>query len=112
MQSEPDPRRFETQWGPRGLETPATVSTEIPHLRFGLTVAALWLLTYGVPWCRQNFPDLDPRTVTRRCAAAPSEVSVWASPSRSRRRTDSGDLRKWISRHGGRINDQYGAFCD
>jgi ankyrin repeat protein len=65
-----------------------------------------------VPWCRQNFGDLDPLAGNRRCAAAPSEVSVWAFHNRSRRPKDSVDLRKWISRHPGRINDQYDAFCD
>jgi ankyrin repeat protein len=65
-----------------------------------------------VPWCQQNFGYLVPLAGIRGCAAAPSEVSVWAFHNRSRRPKDSVDLRKWISRHPGRINDQYDAFCD
>lgn len=111
MQSEPDRRRFETRWGPRGLETPAPAPTETPSLRYGLAVTALCLLTWGVPWCRQSFGYFD-LAGNRGCAAAPSEVEVWAFHNRSRRPQDSVDFRKWISRHPRRINDQYGARCD
>jgi ankyrin repeat protein len=111
MQSEPDRRRFETRWGPRGLETPEWSPAETPYLRHGLAVTALCLLTWGVPWCRQNFGYFD-LAGNRGCAAAPSEVSVWALHNRSRRPKDLVDLRKWISRHPGRINDHYDAFCE
>jgi len=111
MQSEPDRRRFETRWGPRGLETPEWSPAETPYLRHGLAVTALCLLTWGVPWCRQNFGYFD-LAGNRGCAAAPSEVSVWAFHNRSRRPKDLVDLRKWISRHPGRINDHYNAFCE
>lgn len=112
MQSERDARGFETRWGPRGLETPAPAPTETPYLRYGLAVTALCLLTFGPQWCRQNFGYFDPQSGSRHCAPAPPEVSVWAFHHRPRRPKDSVDLRKWISRHPGRINDRYGARCD
>ena len=110
MQPERDRRGFETKWGPRGLETPSRAPAEVPYLRYGLAVTALCLLTFGVPWCRQNFGYFD-LAGNRGCAAAPSEVSVWAFRNRSRRPKDLVDLRKWISRHPGRINGHYGASC-
>ena len=79
-----------------GLETPARAPTETPYLRHGLAVTAVCLLTFGVPWCRENFGYIDPLAGNRGCAAAPSEDSVWAFHNRPRRPRDLVDLRKWI----------------
>lgn len=96
-------------WGPPGLETPRA------HRGMGRLVAAAafcLVVAIGVPWCQENVGYIDLQTGNRGCGNAPSEIRVWAFNNYSRRPEEAVNLQKSIARHPGRINKQYGAFCD
>lgn len=76
-----------------------------------MTIFSL-VVVIGVPWCQENIGSFDLMAGRRSCGAAPSEIRVWASEHNSRRAEDIDNLQKWIARHPGQINKQYGAFCD
>lgn len=97
-----------SDWGPPGLETTP------PRINKALVgVVSLCLVTtFGVPWCQENVGSIDLMTGNRSCPAAPSEIKVWAGNYHTRRAEEVGNLQKWIARHPGRINKQYGAFCE
>jgi len=97
-----------TDWGPRGLET-----TPPPVNKRLLVMTAFSLVTViGVPWCTENVGSIDLMTGNRSCPAAPAEITMWAGNYHTRRVEEVVALQKWIARHPGRINKQYGAFCD
>ena len=101
--------RMSCAWGPPGLETP----TSVPGARRIVVVAGFCLvLAIGIPWCHENVGHVDLLTGNRACGAAPSEVRVWAFNHHTRQPDEAVNLQKWIARNRGRINKQYGAFCD
>ena len=109
MSSEWDPTARETAWDPPGSEIRATLSGRgrlLAATAFSLAVVI------GVPWCQANVGDIDLATGNRGCAAAPSEIRIWAINGNTRRPEETVNLQKWIARHPGGINKQYGAFCD
>ena len=97
-----------SNWGPPGLETTP------PRVNKGLVVVvSLCLLTsVGVPWCHENVGSIDLMTGNRSCPAAPSEIKVWVGNYHTRGAEEVVNLQSWMSRHPGRINKQYGAFCE
>ncbi|HEU4892417.1 MAG TPA: ankyrin repeat domain-containing protein [Vicinamibacterales bacterium] len=100
--------RMPSDWGPPGLETTP------PRVNKALVVlVSLCVVTIvGVPWCHENAGSIDLMTGNRSCPTAPSEIKVWAGNYHTGRADEAVNLQSWISRHPGRINQQYGAFCD
>jgi hypothetical protein len=96
------------QWGPPGLDTPKRVPG---GRRLGFLAVGGLVVVIGVPWCQQNFGYIDLQSGYRGCGAAPSEVRA-AFTEYTRRPEDAVHLQQWIARHPGRINKQYGAFCN
>ena len=97
-----------SDWGPPGLETTP------PRLNKGLVaVVSFCLVTIvGVPWCNENVGSVDLMTGRKSCPTAPSEIKIWAGTYHTRRAEEVANLQRWIARHPGRINKQYGAFCE
>jgi hypothetical protein len=96
-----------------GLETPTPRPASIRGRGRLLAATAFCLATViGVPWYRQHAGSVDPMTGNRPCGDAPSEIQAWTSRFDSRRAEDADNLRNWIARHPGRVNDRYGASCD
>ena len=97
-----------TDWGPPGLETPTSHAglVRLAAAAVGLAVAL------GIPWCQENVGSIDLMTGNRACGAAPSEIRVWSGNHHTQRPGEAADLQKWIQQNPGRINRQYGAFCD
>src|SRR5262245_65224326 len=108
-----DPREFETEWGPPGLETPSPPVAAALRPRLGpmLGVGFCVLVIGGVPWCQRNIGSVDLMTGNRNCREAPSEIRAWVGNYVTRRAEHAVDLQKWIARHPDRINTEYGAFC-
>jgi Ankyrin repeats (3 copies) len=105
-------QHLEKQWGPPGLETPKP-PVSFPGGKPLLTMTLFSLATIiGVPFCQQNFGSIDLMTGYRGCGQPPSEIRVWAYHTGTRRAEDAARFGQWIARHPGRINKQYGAFCD
>jgi Ankyrin repeats (3 copies) len=94
--------------GPPGLETtPPRVNKAL------VVVVSLCLVTIvGVPWCNENVGSVDLMTGKKSCPTAPSEIKIWAGTYHSRRAEEVVNLQRWITRRPGRINKQYGAFCE
>jgi ankyrin repeat protein len=97
-----------TDWGPPGLETPTSHAglVRLAAVVLGLAVAI------GIPWCQENVGSVDLMTGNRACGAAPSEIRAWSGNHHTQRPGEATDLQKWIQQRPGRINRQYGAFCD
>jgi hypothetical protein len=97
-----------SDWGPPGLDTtPPRVNKAL------IVVVSLCLVTtFGVPWCQEHVGSIDLMTGDRSCPVAPSEIKTWAGNYHTRRDEEVVNLERWISRHRGRINKQYGAFCE
>ena len=97
-----------TDWGPPGLETPTSHAglVRLAAAAVGLAVAL------GIPWCQENVGSIDMMTGNRACGGAPSEIRVWSGNHHTRRPGEAANLQKWIQQNPGRINRQYGAFCE
>ena len=97
-----------TDWGPPGLETPTSHAglVRLAAVAAGLAVAI------GIPWCQENVGSVDLMTGNRACGASPSEIRAWSGNHHTQRPGEAVDLQKWILQNPGRINRQYGAFCD
>ena len=97
-----------TDWGPPGLETP---TSHAGLMRLAAAAVAL-AAAIGIPWCQENVGSIDLMTGNRACGGAPSEIRVWSGTHHTQRPGEMADLQKWIRQNPGRINTQYGAFCD
>jgi ankyrin repeat protein len=70
------------------------------------------VVAFGVHWCQENVGYVDLMTGRRGCGAPPSEIRAWALESHTRRAEEAGILQQWAAAHPGRVNKQYGAFCN
>src|SRR5262245_56732459 len=97
-----------SDWGPPGLETTP------PRVNKALVVmVSICLVTIvGVPWCHENVGSIDLMTGNKSSATAPREIRSWAGNYHTRRAEEVDSLQRWIVRHPGGINKQYGAFCE
>jgi ankyrin repeat protein len=97
-----------SDWGPPGLET-----TPPPVNKARVVMVSLCLVTIvGVPWCNENVGSINLMTGKKSCPTAPSEIKIWAGSYHTRRAEEVVNLQRWITGHPGRINKQYGAFCE
>ena len=97
-----------SDWGPPGFETtPPRVNT-----RLVVAVSVSLMTVVGVPWCQEHIGSIDLMTGNKSCPTAPSEIKTWAGNYHTRRAEEVVNLQRWIARYPGRLNKQYGAFCE
>ena len=97
-----------SDWGPPGFET----TPPRLNMRLMVAVSVCLVMLVGIPWCQEHVGSIDLMTGNKTCPTAPSEIKSWAGNYHTRRAEEVANLQKWIARHPGRLNNQYGAFCE
>lgn len=74
--------------------------------------AGCFLFAIGAAQWERNVDWTDPLTGERSCAEEPSEIGVWSSNRHKRRPNEAANLKRWVARHPGWIDKQYGLACE